>query len=55
MSPLVEQSETLVDVEVVQLIVIVREGDLHLLSAPQNQTHPISRHHVELIIWETRE
>lgn len=49
-SPLTEQSETLADVQVVQFVVIVVECDVHLLSAPQNQTCLVSLHHVELII-----
>lgn len=53
LSPFVEQSETLLDVQVVQLVVIIHQSGFNLLPAPQNQTHPVSPHHVELVIWET--
>lgn len=41
-------------VQVVQLVVIIHQRCFHLLPAPQNQEDPVSAHHVELIVWETR-
>ena len=53
-SPFAEQSETLVDSEVVQLVVIIHQSGFDLLPSPQNQTQPIFTHHVELAVWRTR-
>lgn len=51
-SPFVEQPETLVQVEVVQLVVVIRQGGFHLLPAPQNQAHPVAPGDVQRVVWE---
>lgn len=48
--PFIEQPETLVDVEMIELIVVINQGLVDLLPAPQNQQNLVFDHDVQLVV-----
>lgn len=48
--PFVEQPQTLVDVEMIELVVVIDQGLVHLLPAPQNQQDLVLDHDVQLVV-----
>lgn len=52
--PFIEQPEALVDVEMIELVVVIDQGLVDLLPAPQNQQNLVFDHDVQLVVWGTK-
>lgn len=48
--PFIEQPETLVDVQMIELVVVIDQGLVHLLPAPQDQQDLVFDHDVQLVV-----